>query len=308
MDLETLVEQGTAVNLVAASCLTCLLYDHAITLDQEVARMWPARLSAGKLLFFINRYVLTRLDSTLRHNAIVLHLCYCVFYLRWLTVTTTISTSVVQGILMLRVWALHRRNKAALYVGYFFYFGGVATLIGLVVKDYIGEDVIINDALSSLPGCYATTVPSIIAGFWIAPLIVESVLFILVVSRAFIWWKNGSSTPRILSILARDSTIYFAVVFALLLANYLMFELGPPFLSSLLVSPSTTAGCILGSHMLLNLRELANPDDDPIGSAKTHVVFALPSRRVWETSAMGLTVGSGTRYIPSKTRGAAMFS
>ncbi|KAF5333191.1 hypothetical protein D9611_002731 [Ephemerocybe angulata] len=152
---------------------------------------------------------------------------------------------------------LNALRKTVLGIAYFFYFGGTITLIGLVIKDYVGEDVLINGDLAALPGCYASGVPSIIAGFWIGPLIVETVLFIIVVSRAFLWWKEGTTIPRILSILTKDSTTYFAIVFALLLANYLVFELGPPFFSSLLVTPSITAGCILGSHIFLNLRAMS---------------------------------------------------
>ncbi|TFK69182.1 hypothetical protein BDN72DRAFT_959739 [Pluteus cervinus] len=256
-----LAEDAMAVKLVAAACMTALIYDHAITFDEEVERVWPSRISIPKLLFFLNRYVV---GGMLIFNAIAssqagLSPSVCVFFLRWLAVTVTAQNAIVQGILVMRVWALHRQNKVALSIALSFYFGGVITLIGLTVQDYVGEAVAIDDDLSQLPGCYATTVPSIIGGFWIAPLVIESVLFLLVVSRAFKWWRDGSSAPRILSLLARDSTLYFAIVFALLLANFIMFQLGPPFLASLLVTPSNTAGVILGSHLLLNLRALAAP-------------------------------------------------
>ncbi|KJA22140.1 hypothetical protein HYPSUDRAFT_666394 [Hypholoma sublateritium FD-334 SS-4] len=290
-ELDTLAREGMAVNLVAASCLTILLYDHAITLDEEIDKMWPTRLSFAKFLFFMNRYFV---EAILLFNCISASRPYesekvCVFYLRWLTIASTISTSVVQGILVLRVWALHRHNKLIIYIAFFFYFGGIAVLAGLVIKDYVGEDVFsmcslgvlgavactlltwlgtVNRDLASLPGCYATSVPSIIAGFWIGPLIVETVMFVLVVSRAYTWWTDGMDLPKIFVLLARDSALYFLIVFSFLLANFLLFQLGPPFLSSLLVTPSTTAGCILGSHMILNLRTaIAAQDEDSIVSS-----------------------------------------
>ncbi|KIM41948.1 hypothetical protein M413DRAFT_27488 [Hebeloma cylindrosporum] len=312
MDITRLVSEGTAVNLVGAACLTLLLYDHAITLDQEVSNMWPTRFSLAKFLFIVNRYLVEAIllfncisASRSYHSAectpsqdteaLMLFDISCVFYLRWLTVyVVSLSSaspityasifkpgSFIVGILVLRVWALHRRNMWALCTAFFFYIGGTATLISLVIKDYVGEDVFINMSLSGLPGCYATSVPSIIAGFWIGPLIVETVLFLLVVSRALSWWKNGVAAPRIFSVLARDSTLYFTIVFALLLANYLVFQFGSPFLSSLLVTPSTTAGCILGSHMLLNLRALASARarDDPVTAPLGSVVIPLSARQ-----------------------------
>ncbi|KAF9478597.1 hypothetical protein BDN70DRAFT_933304 [Pholiota conissans] len=250
-DVETLVRQGNAVNLVAASCLTALLYNHAITFDKEVDKMWPTRFSVAKFLFFTNRYPV---------EAILL--------------------------LLITYYMVDQRNKLALYIAFFFYIGGVATLVGLVVKDYIGEDVLINKTLASLPGCYATSVPSIIAGTWIAPLIVETVLFIFVVARAFYWWRDGISVPSIFMLLARDSTLYFALVFTLLLANYLVFQFGPPSLSSLLVTPSATTGCILGSHMMINMRMMAEHNGDTVKSQlgtipviSTHDDLSLRGRR-----------------------------
>lgn len=62
--------------------------------------------------------------------------------------------------------------------------GGVITLIGLTVDDFVGESVIstcsssictspssklkylVDESLSNLPGCYPQSVPAVIAGFW----------------------------------------------------------------------------------------------------------------------------------------------
>jgi hypothetical protein len=66
-------------------------------------------------------------------------------------------------------------------------------------------------------------------------------------------------------------------IFVLLIVNLFVFEYAPPFLSSLFVTPSNTAGCIAvslphrlslplalspmqGSRLLLNLRSLSDPD------------------------------------------------
>ncbi|TFK29103.1 hypothetical protein FA15DRAFT_664415 [Coprinopsis marcescibilis] len=279
--LETLAFQGSLVNLVAAACLTILIYNHALTMDEEINKIWPSRLTLAKLLFFSNRYIV---EGILLFNCISAAktfqpAAFCVFYLRWLTVATTISTAVVQAILLLRIWALCKNNNVTRGIACFFFFGGTVTLIGLTIQDYVGEDVLINQTLQSLPGCYATSVPSIIAGFWIAPLIVESVLFIIVVSRAVSWWRRGTTVPKIMVILAKDSTLYFAVIFAFLLASFLMFQFGPPFLSSLLVTPTTTAGCILGSHMLLNLRSMADPTFEDVSVHQTIPLSVVRNQR-----------------------------
>ncbi|KAF4611768.1 hypothetical protein D9613_003739 [Agrocybe pediades] len=262
--LHTMVEQGMAVNLVGAACLTALVYDHILTLDQEVKAVWPARWSLAKFLFLFNRYPIAAmlLFNCISASRTYLPDDFCHFFMRWHSVVSTLSTITVQAILMLRVWALHRMSKTSLYIGFFFYIGGTITLIILLVYNYTKEQVILNDSLHSLPGCYAMTVPEIIAGQWITPLIVESVLFLLVISRAWFWWREGIAVPRIFTLLARDSALYFIIMFVMLLSNYLLFQLGPAFLSTLLVTPSTAAGCILGSHMILHLREMIEPYED----------------------------------------------
>ncbi|KAF8882806.1 hypothetical protein BD779DRAFT_903753 [Infundibulicybe gibba] len=270
----TMAEQATAVNLVAASCITCLLYNHITTLDQETATMWPSRFTMAKVLFFLNRYFV---------EAMLVFNCFsCVFYLRWLAVTLTITTCTVQGILVMRVWALYRRNLFAITLALGAYISGSITLIGLTIQDYVGEDVIITSVFADLPGCYATSVPKILAGFWITPVIIETILFGLVMYRAFAWWRNGSSAPRVLSILAKDSTLYFAIIFVLLIANLMVLYLAPPFLTGLLVTPSNTAGCILGSHMLLHLRQLVDPNSEAASTGRSAaVVIPLTSKRPW---------------------------
>ncbi|XP_006455878.1 hypothetical protein AGABI2DRAFT_76683, partial [Agaricus bisporus var. bisporus H97] len=174
--------------------------------------------------------------------------------------------------------------------------GGVLTLTGLTVDDFVGESVIIDNTLGSLPGCYPKSVPAVIAGFWIAPLIVESVLFILVILRAIAWWKEGYSVNGILVILARDSSLYYAIIFALLLSSYGMFQWGPPFLSSLLVTPSTTAGCILGSQLLLNLRNYNRIDEE----ISQNATMALRIRRPATDAGYGTELECGTRIEVKK--------
>lgn len=252
---EEMAGQAWAVAWVAAACASCIVYDHIITLGEECNHIWPARMTLARVLFFVNRYVVEGmlLFASIAAGFGNLSTSFCTFYLRWLSVNLTVQNAVVQGILVLRVWALYQGSKPVIALAFFFYFSGCATLVGLTVTDYLAESVDV-ERIVALPGCYADSLPSIIAGYWITPLVIESYLFIMVALRTFVYWKAGESTPAILNLMARDSMIYFAIIFALLLGNLLMFLLGPPFLSSLLLNPLSAASCILGSRMLLNLR------------------------------------------------------
>jgi len=221
--------------------------------------MWTAPfLSLPKFLFFANRYAV---ETLLVFDAIASsrnHLShgFCVFYLRWLALVTTIINVVVEGILYIRVAAVYRSNKLALGVALFFYLSAVIICISLTVVDYAVEGVAVDDFFSILPGCYADGVPAMIAGYYIALPIVEAVLFGLIIFRAVTWWRDKRAVPPTMVVLARDSTTYFAIVFASILSNLFVFKFAPPFLAPLMVPPSNIAGCIMGSRMLLNIRGL----------------------------------------------------
>ncbi|KIM76854.1 hypothetical protein PILCRDRAFT_825832 [Piloderma croceum F 1598] len=299
-NFEEMARQAYVVDWVAAACMACLLYDHVLTFGQEVERMWPARCSIPKLLFFANRYIV---EPMLLFNSIVssrnfLSIPVCKFYLRWLVCTITVTTAVVEGILVARVWAIYRTQKTVLAATMFFYLSGVCTLVGLTITDYAGESVSAVNDFDVMPGCYSASVPPIIAGYWITPVIVESVLFALIAVRGFVWLKDKDRVPAALVLLARDSTVYYMVIFALLIANLFVFEYGPPFLSSMMVTPSNTAGCIAGSRMLLNLRALAFSNNVPtdMETTRTGLHFApLKLRR------LKLEVTTGMETYPGNT-------
>jgi len=255
--------EAFGVDWVTAVCMTILLYDSIITFDREVNTIWNLKFSIPKILFFLNRYVVV---GMLVFNAIAssqTHLAapFCVFYLRWLTCTLTVTITVVEGILVARVYALYKGNIFGTMFALALYFVSVGVLVSLTVVDYVSEKVDIVNDFAELPGCYASSVPGMIAGYWISPLIAESVFFFMVIRRAAGWWRNQTPAPPTLVLLARDSAIYFLVIFVLLFVNLFVFEYGPPFLSSMMVTPSNTAGCIAGSRMLLNMRRLVCHDD-----------------------------------------------
>ncbi|KAG2014245.1 hypothetical protein CC2G_011080 [Coprinopsis cinerea AmutBmut pab1-1] len=53
----TAVHRLNAVKYFQLAAFVVLVYDHALTLDQEVARIWKRPLSGASILFYINRYI-----------------------------------------------------------------------------------------------------------------------------------------------------------------------------------------------------------------------------------------------------------
>ncbi|KZP23773.1 hypothetical protein FIBSPDRAFT_951682 [Athelia psychrophila] len=113
---------------------------------------------------------------------------------------------------------------------------GAGALVGLTLTDYLAESATAIDDFDYLPGCYAASLPPIIVGYWITPVIVESVLFLLMAIRIFTWWRAQHAVPSILVLMARDSAVYFTICLSLLIANLLFFEIGSPSLGGLMVT------------------------------------------------------------------------
>lgn len=85
--------------------------------------------------------------------------------------------------------------------------------------------------------------------------------------------------------MARDSVVYFSIMFSVLLANLIIFKAAPPFLTSLLIGSDKTAGidcpthsncrpssaiaCVAMARMMMNMRSL--PYDDAATSVTASI-------------------------------------
>ncbi|KII90654.1 hypothetical protein PLICRDRAFT_540454 [Plicaturopsis crispa FD-325 SS-3] len=84
---------------------------------------------------------------------------------------------------------------------------------------------------------------------------------------------GDSSTPRVI---VRDSLVYFIIMFAMLVANVILYRDKSPY-SSLLLGPCSTVACITVSRMMINLREIRRREEKTAGRRD-----ALPDRR-WKS-------------------------
>ncbi|KAH8111970.1 hypothetical protein DFH11DRAFT_1789653 [Phellopilus nigrolimitatus] len=281
-----------------AVCATALLYDYFLTVSDEIRRMW--RYVVLPMLVFtgigkciatvknISAYTTTLIAST-RNDLSPSLSVFPIYFLRWLVVCITVTNTCVED----------KDNKVTAFP--YVLIAGVITSSGLTIKDYRGEAVNIVEDFNALPGCYAASVPPIIAGYWIASTIIESTFFALVIWRVITWSRDNSGVPPALILMARDSTLYFSVIFVLLIVNLFVFKYAPPFLSSLFVTPANTAGCIAGARMMMNLRGMSDTGMTNTELEMTHFTD-VRFNSVWEgkgkkpetgTTTTGMTTTSG---------------
>ncbi|KAI0079549.1 hypothetical protein K474DRAFT_590296 [Panus rudis PR-1116 ss-1] len=197
-----------------------LFYDHMLNLSMEVELIW--KQSKRRPAFYLPSHKIRDRQFT--------------------------------SILQLRVYALYDRSRKILVFLLALCAAEVATmavLVGVTIGHLEHLPIASTDT-----GCFYKGILSLSALFWVPGLIYEPVLFVLVAYKAWPRRRNGPRIPLVTRI-ARDSLLYFVLVFAELLISTMVWARAPTYIN--LVMPwSAALPSILGSRLLLNMREMVS--------------------------------------------------
>ncbi|KAL1687828.1 hypothetical protein GGG16DRAFT_116562 [Schizophyllum commune] len=264
--IETLVQrlwdlQATHCAHVASS--TIIVFDHLITLNDEIQLIWKSSWSLGKILFMFNRYfglasVVVNLYG-LFTPSLTDRLYVCLNYFRWQGATGVAVCVVSEIILLMRLYVLYLLNKRILIVmlvGFVISSGFAAAIMGLVMQR-------VNAVVVTLPGLKPMCVPGNVSSkfytYWIPFLGLESLLCALALYRGFQTYRmdnaNYTSSRLLIRILIRDSVMYYLAVFATYFTNMLMWAAAPPSLLELPIGFAVAVSCVLGNRMMFNIRQ-----------------------------------------------------
>ncbi|KZP20978.1 hypothetical protein FIBSPDRAFT_954158 [Athelia psychrophila] len=255
-----------------ASPSTIIVFDHLVTLDQEIELVWRSSWTTGKLLFLLNRYYPL---CTVVYNQYVLfnvhltdqvHLARavltrnrCVTWLSWQGWSSLASVIVAETILQLRLYALYSLNRKVLLVMASFFIvstASAATILGLVFSKIKTNAM----SLGGLEFCVPSQVPSYFYAYWIPILVFESLLCGMSIARGFQTFRQRYSVfqsgKHLITILLRDSVIYFLVIFFAYLVNCLIWTTGVVGLIEIPVGFSVAMSCVMGSRLVLNVRHV----------------------------------------------------
>ncbi|KAF9010838.1 hypothetical protein BDQ17DRAFT_1347021 [Cyathus striatus] len=244
----------TLFQYVNFASMILLFYDHALTLDVEIERIWTLPWKGPKILFFVNRYFvpLTLISEwafcTIRTTSTTV----CSFK-KWAAWPIVISMSVVELILMIRVVAIYLNNKKITKFLLFTFSLEQLIWIGVATYNTIGTRGIPGGNV--FQGCvYAT--PEIVYITWMAPLFFECILFMLTMMRV----RKYEEFSGLLKVLTRDSITYFVVAIGCLLF-IIFYPLSTNRLYVVLpLLPTSAMSCIGASRMSFNIRECLMTD------------------------------------------------
>ncbi|OCB87158.1 hypothetical protein A7U60_g5672 [Sanghuangporus baumii] len=260
-----------------------LVYDTIITMDSEIKYFWKIPRNMVDFVYFANRYIgifgavaFLFWDSNSADLPLEVILSLKILFSsdsdgfrcnfsKWANdIASWITIIAIDYILMIRVLALYSHDKALSIC--------LRTLLALesVLKlgliSYLNalEHLAVGELAKGVTVCGEDSAPPWQLGMadWIIPMVYASILMVLALYKAAQYWKMSAGFKgfTLLRVLLRDQVLYFMLaiscsVFAiaeyrlrttnLLLTNVLNSLGNPSFL------------CVLGSRMLVNLKEAA---------------------------------------------------
>ncbi|KAI0746692.1 hypothetical protein C8Q80DRAFT_1104999 [Daedaleopsis nitida] len=282
----------TKIRYAELASTMIILFDHLLTLDQEVRLIWSAQWSLGKILFLINRYYALCVVVYLyvnRHSIVMgptLTECSCLHWFRWQGWTGIITFVIAELILQLRLYALYFRSKRVL---------AVTNIVCLAAA--IGSSYVMGHALSlivafaiQLPNtgstvCVPIGLPDGFYQFWIPMLISECVLCGLALYRGFRSYRPTEnllqSGRRIIETLVRDSVWYFVVIFATYLTNAIIFLTRGGAEVEIPIGFAVALSTVMSSRLCLNVRGYIR--DESVSDALPGPASAVYSPRAGNT-------------------------
>ncbi|KAJ6503889.1 hypothetical protein C8R45DRAFT_894985 [Mycena sanguinolenta] len=264
--------QATRFSQLASS--TIIVFDHIITLDEEVELIWKSPWSMGKVLFIINRYY--TLTSVIVNNYALLSPSltdsFCLRFFRWQGWTGLIACMITEVILQMRLYALYFLNKkvlALMVTTFILSSASSAAIMGTVLEG-------ITARAHPVPGmtfCVPSGVPNYFYAFWIPIICFESLLCGLALYRGYQTFRATDplfqSGRHLVGILIRDSVFYFLVMFATYFTNMLVWISASTNLLEIPIAFAVALSCCLGNRMILNVREVNREMDSETHTGDT---------------------------------------
>ncbi|KAG8970784.1 hypothetical protein FRC03_000001, partial [Tulasnella sp. 419] len=237
------ITSSVDVNYAAIAGFTLLFYDYILTFADEVKFIWTSRRSLGKLLFFLNRYV-TQIDLLLQIHLYtnlslskkpLNHTTYsffsnirdsrCTYGFKaslWLNLFVMMVTELM---LVLRTYALWGGNKTILIVLGLAFMLCDAACFGLLIE--ITRSIYyVRAPTKFVRSCYFDAEYYLLYGYFVPSLVFQVIIFSLTIWKARQHISAKPELSPLFETLYRDGFLFFIVVFAMTLANHLVFILG----------------------------------------------------------------------------------
>ncbi|KAH8109183.1 hypothetical protein DFH11DRAFT_1814136 [Phellopilus nigrolimitatus] len=232
--------------------LTLLVYNTTITMDKEIKYFWNRYLG---ILGALSNIVVQTLQANETLQAISNHGSL-------LIILKGLSFDWVQelaNILLIRVLAFYHQDKRLAACLRTLFGLEAAFMLGLIIYCNIYEE---RELAKGVTVCGANRNPPNVwsALSWAAPMLYAIILMVLALYKAAEHWREtaGFSQFTLVKVLIQDQAIYFIMVIFCSVMKIMAIQLDVPNVAlsdflNYLGSPSLL--CVLGSHLLVHLKE-----------------------------------------------------
>jgi len=315
--------QASKFSQVAAAVLA--IYDHALTLDEEINLVWNKPFSLVSLLYFVNRYVgniLVILDPILYINTFF-SVDLCRDFLQISIWGPFITVWATQLIMQLRLYAMFGKSKKLLAFIFPLLLAEICGIVAVLIL-YVRTMEYTNSPLPSdlpIPGlnlrmCAATSDERLLTAVYVPLFGYETVMFLLALGALVRKYgagrrqgvERGARLNATVNLLMQSSIAYFFVYFVACAVAVGMY-LGLPFTYAEVLNSFLTVGSIiLGSRLVLSFRAYnyrpqtvdSLPASDFLPSA-AHGSGHLPSQNRWTSSSAGVARKGSDPYRVSSS-------
>ncbi|KAH8109805.1 hypothetical protein DFH11DRAFT_1515051 [Phellopilus nigrolimitatus] len=241
--------------------ITLLVYDTIITMDKEVNTAWHFRLHVQidhciiQIKYFWARHLF---DISTRHM-LTFHVerrALLAALEDWMTVI------LIDYILLMRVLALYHQDKKLAACLRTLFGLEAAFDMGLLIYANIYDEIVVLELAKDVILCGENRNPPKVwsALSWTAPMLYAIILMVLALYKAAEHWREtaGFSQFTLVKVLIQDQAIYFIMVIFVSVMEIMANQLDVPnallaYLLTIVGSPSLL--CVLGSHLLVHLKE-----------------------------------------------------
>ncbi|KAH8109171.1 hypothetical protein DFH11DRAFT_1548470 [Phellopilus nigrolimitatus] len=231
-----------------AAISALLVYNTIITMDKEIKYFWLPLVNCYNT-WFQNRYI----GILGAISGIVYFLLIVLKGLGFIWIRD------LADILLLRVQALyHQKTDKRLPACLRALFGLEAAFgLGILIYGNIYQEIVVAELAKGVTVCgESRSSPKVWAALsWVAPILYAVILMVLALYKAAEHWREtaGFGQFTLVKVLIQDQAVYFIIVMEIISGQL---DIPNPLLSNLLgILGSPSLMCVLGSHLLVHLKE-----------------------------------------------------
>jgi len=257
--LQNLDNTTQSIYIITAA-ITILIYDHALTSEQEMRLVWRAPWNLAKTVFLFIRYYSPLSTLLILFIPLQGHLSdveSCKVLVGLISVSITLCHASADLLLLIRVYAIWMRSRKVLI-----------TMSTLWVASYVTIAVAdatllanVNEQLRVDHTCFADQVSPAMYFGWASSVIFDTVAFGLTITKAMEHWKVNQIHTPLLRVFYLDGTGYYFVLTFLRIFTFMGSATGNITLFTISTHLVRALTVLFTTRMFLNLRSIRTHED-----------------------------------------------